>query len=105
MTVIDESTLKQLAKLAGLEITDAATLQSIQNSLNKVFELFQDLKEVDTQNVQALKHPLDLIYGQQTIAGHLDSASTPWHTTQLEVIQQQSQEHDVGLYLVPKVID
>ena len=55
MTRIEKNEVEHLAKLARIEITDQE-VESLQQDLDKVLDYVDELKEVDTENVEGVAH-------------------------------------------------
>ena len=56
---MDKNTIIKIADLAKIEI-DASELDEITSSLNKILNLVNEMKSVDTKAVQPMAHPLNL---------------------------------------------
>jgi aspartyl-tRNA(Asn)/glutamyl-tRNA(Gln) amidotransferase subunit C len=69
--------------------------------LNGFFDLVEQMQAIDTQGVQPLAHPADLI---EAVALRLrdDVVSEP---NQREANQRSAPAVEAGLFLVPKVIE
>jgi aspartyl-tRNA(Asn)/glutamyl-tRNA(Gln) amidotransferase subunit C len=98
---LELSDVQRIANLARLELSDAETLATLEK-LNGIFSLVEQLKAVDTADVEPLSHPL---------AAHVQNLSlrlrddVVTETNQRELYQQVAPATQDGLYLVPKVIE
>ena len=87
--------LKHLSTLAYLEI-DPATAPALIADINSIINFVDHLRSVDTNNIQPLMHPMDVVQRLRPDEPH--ECNT---TTQLGNIAPQFEDN---LYLVPKVI-
>lgn len=88
--------VKRIAHLARIEVSEADALAT-QGHLNGIFQLIEQMQAVDTSGVEPMAHAQDL--GQRlredlVIEGDRRAA-----------FQAIAPETEVGLYLVPKVIE
>jgi aspartyl-tRNA(Asn)/glutamyl-tRNA(Gln) amidotransferase subunit C len=88
--------IRQLCRLARLEITDAE-LGDVVAKLSNIVEMVDQLKAVDTSGVEPMAHPLDR---PQRLR-----ADVVTETDAHELYQQNAPLVERGLYLVPKVIE
>lgn len=95
------SDVKRLAHLARLELNDDQAEQSL-SKLNGIFALVEQMKAVDTSNVEPLSHPL-AAYRQDLALRLRDDAVT--EPNRRDEYQQPAPATQDGLYLVPKVIE
>lgn len=56
--VIDRDLVEKLARMTLIDLREDE-LQEMLNSLNKIIEWFEALKNVDTSNIDPLYHPLE----------------------------------------------
>ena len=93
---IDNKTIKRVASLAHLQIEDK-DLEKVQAEFNGILNWVEQLREVDTQNVEPLfsvnEEPLFLRQDEVT-DGHLKN----------EVLQN-APEQEFGYFSVPKVVE
>jgi aspartyl-tRNA(Asn)/glutamyl-tRNA(Gln) amidotransferase subunit C len=92
--------LKRLARLARIAVTDADVVQ-LGGQLNSIFGLIDELQAVDTQGIEPLAHPLDIIGSMSQRLR--DDVVTESDSRESNLANAPSQE--AGLFLVPKVID
>ncbi|MGE0314656.1 MAG: Asp-tRNA(Asn)/Glu-tRNA(Gln) amidotransferase subunit GatC [Lautropia sp.] len=91
--------IDRLAELARIAFDDAEKAQVLAR-LNDVFDIFGQLREVDTDGVEPLTHPQagDLRQRSDEVTEHVSPE-------QREEIQRVAPLVENGLYLVPKVIE
>ncbi len=88
--------LQQVAHLARLQL-DEAELPAFQDQLNNILEMVNRLQSIDTQGMEPMAHPLDLVQPLRT-----DSITEVNQRDSLQSIAPATAE---GLYLVPRVIE
>ncbi len=88
--------VKKIAHLARLGI-DEQDIENYANDLTNILDLMTQMGDLDTDNVQAMAHPLDQIQRLR--------ADEVTETDQREYFQSIAPQVESGLYLVPKVID
>ncbi len=93
---IESSDIAKLAKLARIEINDAAA-QEAAKSISDVLALVDQLQAINTDGVLPMAHPLDAV---QKLRPDVIS-----ETNQREAFQSIAPATQDGLYLVPKVIE
>lgn len=93
---IESSDIAKLAKLARIEINDAAA-QEAAKSISDVLALVDQLQAINTDGVLPMAHPLDAV---QKLRPDVIS-----ETNQREAFQAIAPATQDGLYLVPKVIE
>ena len=93
---IQSSDIAKLAKLARIEINDAAA-QEAAKSISDVLALVDQLQAINTDGVLPMAHPLDAV---QKLRPDVIS-----ETNQREAFQAIAPATQDGLYLVPKVIE
>jgi len=93
---IESSDIAKLAKLARIEINDAAA-QEAAKSISEVLALVDQLQAINTDGVLPMAHPLDAV---QKLRPDVVS-----ETNQREAFQSIAPATQDGLYLVPKVIE
>lgn len=93
---LTSSQLQQLAKLAHLDLPDQDVAQ-LGEKLNAIVDFFETLNEVDTSDVVAMAHPLEMTQRLRP-----DEVT---ETNQRDKFQQSATAIEDGLYLVPKVIE
>ncbi len=93
---IESSDIAKLAKLARIEINDAAA-QEAAKSISDVLALVDQLQAINTDGVLPMAHPLDAV---QKLRPDVIS-----ETNQRELFQSIAPATEAGLYLVPKVIE
>lgn len=97
LTSSDVSRIAQLARLALREDESAAML----DQLNGFFEIVERMRSVDTSGVEPLYTPLSAIE-DVTLRLREDAVTEP-NDRQANMANAPAQ--DVGLFLVPKVIE
>ena len=92
--------VERIAHLARLELQPAEAPR-MQGHINDFFAIVEKISAVDTQGIQPLAHPLDMI---EPVALRLreDVASEP---NAREANQANAPALESGLFLVPKVIE
>ena len=85
-----------IAQLARIEI-DENDISGYKDNLSNILNLVDQMKEVDTSDVEPLAHPLDAVQRLRR-----DDIT---EDNQREHFQSIAPETSDGLYLVPKVID
>jgi len=88
--------IRRIADLARLELAPAE-LAAMQQELNGILGLVDEMRAVDTTDVEPMSHP------QAAMQRLRDDAVT--ETDQRESFQAISPQVEDGLYLVPKVIE
>lgn len=88
--------VKKIAHLARLGI-EQADIESYAQDLSNILSLVAEMNALNTDNVQAMAHPLDQI---QRLRADVVS-----ECNQREQFQAIAPQVDTGLYLVPKVIE
>lgn len=95
MAIRKEDVVK-VASLARISM-DEADIEQFSGELASVFELVDSMEKVDTQHVDPLAHPMDIVQRMR------DDIVT--EKNQREVLQKNASSKEAGLYLVPKVIE
>ena len=92
--------IDRIAHLARLELQPAES-ERMRSQINGFFDIVDQMRAVDTTNVEPLAHPVAAI---QTVALRLrdDVVSEPDNRT---ANQQTAPAVDRGLFLVPRVIE
>jgi aspartyl-tRNA(Asn)/glutamyl-tRNA(Gln) amidotransferase subunit C len=88
--------VQRIAHLARIEVSDAEA-QSTLIHLNGIFSLIEEMQAIDTQGVKPMAHAQDL--AQRLRADCITEVD------QRAAFQSVAPETEVGLYLVPKVIE
>ena len=86
----------KLAELARLSI-DSQQMESTAESVSDILSMIDQLKQIDTDQVSPLSHPMDLVQRLR--------ADEVIETNQREELQKLAPAVESGLYLVPKVLD
>jgi aspartyl-tRNA(Asn)/glutamyl-tRNA(Gln) amidotransferase subunit C len=95
--------LKQIANLAQLDITGQE--EDMNNAIQDIFSLINELSTVDTQNIEPLNFPLDILqdnYQPNYQPLRADEACAYDIKNHIAINAPLSED---GFYLVPKVID
>lgn len=98
MQDFDASTIKKIAKLAAIELTEEEML-GFADDLNKVLEHAKKLQEVDTQGIKPCDHVLEdmqISLREDIVKPHLLSSET---------FLANSPEHIGNMVKVPTVLD
>lgn len=93
---ISETEIKKIAHLARLHL-DEAKIPGYQAKLTEILTLVDALNAVDTQGIAPLSHPFDTVARLRE-----DEVTEPNFCDQLMAIAPES---EMGLYLVPQVIE
>lgn len=88
--------VQRIAHLARIEISDSEAL-STQGHLNGIFQLIEQMQAVDTTGVEPMAHAQELSQRLRPDA--------VIETDRRAAYQAVAPETEVGLYLVPKVIE
>lgn len=88
--------VQDIAELARLQI-DADKTSEYQKKLSNILDLFAQLNQVDTQNIEPMTNPLD---AQQRLRPDVVSESN--QREQFQSIAPLTQD---GYYLVPRVVE
>ncbi|RMH22585.1 MAG: Asp-tRNA(Asn)/Glu-tRNA(Gln) amidotransferase subunit GatC [Gammaproteobacteria bacterium] len=95
MAIGKEDVIK-VASLARISM-DETDIGRFSSELASVFEIVDSMEKVDTQHVDPLAHPLDIVQRMR------DDIVT--EENQRELLQKNTTSREAGLYLVPKVIE
>jgi aspartyl-tRNA(Asn)/glutamyl-tRNA(Gln) amidotransferase subunit C len=93
---LDNSDIKRIAKLARIDISDAEADKTL-TKLTGILALIEQMQAIDTTGISAMSHSQDVV---QRLRDDVVTA-----TNQREVFQANAPAIDIGLYLVPKVIE
>lgn len=85
-----------IAHLARLALSDEEAGEYA-GQLSRILELVDQLKQVDTQGVEPMAHPLDM--AQRLRADEVTESD------RRELYQRNAPQAERGLYLVPRVIE
>ena len=96
MSTFSKDDINKLAHLARIQI-DPQAIDGYVNDLSATFDLIADMQQVNTDDIQAMAHPLDAM--QRLRADEVSE------NNQRERFQQLAPHTEAGLYLVPKVLD
>jgi aspartyl-tRNA(Asn)/glutamyl-tRNA(Gln) amidotransferase subunit C len=88
--------VKRIARLARIRVTDAEAAQT-QSQLNGIFGLIEQMQGVDTAGIEPMAHAQDLSQRLRP-----DQAAEPDRRDAYQAVAPQT---EIGLYLVPKVIE
>lgn len=95
MTISRED-IEKVAVLARIRVDDAQ-VSALESDLGNILNLVDQLKAVDTANVEPLSHPMDAV--QRLRADEVTGIN------QREAFQAIAPATEGGLYLVPQVIE
>ena len=93
---LNAQTVSQIANLARLSLNDTQSSDYAQ-SLNKILDMMDSLKSIDTEGVEPLKSPFD---NPQPLRADVVTESN--HRDEYQAVAPETQ---YGLYLVPRVIE
>jgi len=93
---LDKAEIEKIAHLAQLNISEFET-QEVTTRIADILALIDQMQSVDTDAIEALAHPLDLV--QRLRADKITEEN------QRDKLQQLAPASEDGLYLVPKVLD
>ena len=93
---LNAQTVSQIANLARLSLNDTQSAEYAQ-SLNKILDMMDSLKSIDTEGVEPLKSPFD---NPQPLRADVVTESN--HRDEYQAVAPETQD---GLYLVPRVIE
>ena len=93
---LNAETVSAIANLARLSLDDSQCVDYAQ-SLNKILDMMETLKGIDTEGVEPLKSPFD---HPQPLRDDVVSESN--HRDQYQAVAPETQD---GLYVVPRVIE
>lgn len=93
---LDDKTVRTIAHLARLHITDAET-EKYRSELSNILDLVAQMESYDTTGIEPMTHPLDA-----TLRLRADEVT---ERDQRDKFQSLAPKSENGLYLVPKVFD
>ena len=93
---IDLSDVERIAYLARLAL-DEQDIPAYTDNLSSILNLVDEMKQIDTEGLEPLSHPLDAV--QRLRADEITEDNQRDH------LQSVSPAVENGLFLVPKVID
>lgn len=93
---LDNKTVRKIAALAKLDITDTE-IDQYQQDLSNILDLVAQMQECNTDNIDVMTHPMDATMRLR------DDIIT--EKDQRDSLQSVAPAIENGLYLVPKVID
>ena len=95
-TKIDETQVRQVAKLSRLELTDDEVSQ-FSTQLSAIFEYIEKLNELDTENVAPLAHclPVSNCFRDDVVKESLGT----------EKVLANAPQRDESFFKVPKILD
>ena len=97
---LSDDQVRRIARLARIAIR-ADESGAVATRLNRVLELIEELKAVDTTGIEPMAHPLDA----QLPDGQRLREDKVTESDQRERYQSVAPATQDGLYLVPKVIE
>ena len=92
--------LKRIAHLARIAVSDADVAR-LQTELSGIFGLIDELQAVDTNGIEPLSHPLDVV---ADMAQRLREDRVT-ESDQRAANMANAPAEENGLFLVPKVLD
>ncbi|MEB3767557.1 Asp-tRNA(Asn)/Glu-tRNA(Gln) amidotransferase subunit GatC [Acinetobacter sp. MD2] len=93
---LDAQTVSQIAHLARLSLNQTQSDEYAQ-SLNKILDMMESLKAIDTTGIEPLKSPFDTAQPLRA-----DVVTERNHREAYQAVAPATQD---GLYLVPRVIE
>jgi len=93
---LDKSEVRKIAQLARLHISDA-DVDEIGHRIKEILTLVDQMQSVDTEPVEPLYHPLDAV---QKLRPDIVTEEN-----NREELQKLAPKAELGLYLVPNVLD
>ncbi|MFK7863235.1 MAG: Asp-tRNA(Asn)/Glu-tRNA(Gln) amidotransferase subunit GatC [Pseudohongiellaceae bacterium] len=93
---LDKAEVEKIAHLARLHISEADS-EEVASRITDILALIDDMQSIDTDSVEPLAHPLDMVQRLRA-----DAVTETDNREQLQKLAPDSQD---GLYLVPKVIE
>ena len=93
---LDKSEVEKIAHLARLHISESEA-DEVTNRIIDILALIDQMQSVDTDAVEPLAHPLDVVQRLRS-----DTVTEQDHRDELQTLAPATQD---GLYLVPKVIE
>ena len=94
--VLDKTEIEKIAHLARLHI-DESDAKEVATRITDILVLIDQMQSVDTEAVEPLAHPLDLV--QRLRADEITEDN------QRDRLQKLAPASEDGLYLVPKVLE
>lgn len=96
MVSLAHSEVEKIAQLAAIAI-QPNDVDAVRQKLSNILDLFAQLSAADTEGVEPMAHPLDLVQRLRD--------DVVLETDQREKFQANAPAVEDGLYLVPKVIE
>ena len=93
---LDKTEIEKIAHLARLHI-DESDAEEVATRITDILVLIDQMQSVDTEAVEPLAHPLDLV--QRLRADEITEDN------QRDRLQKLAPASEDGLYLVPKVLE
>ena len=93
---LDKSEVEKIAHLARLRVSEAES-DEVANRITDILTLIDQMQSVDTDSVEPLAHPLDVVQRLRK-----DNVT---ETDQREKLQALAPDTQDGLFLVPIVIE
>lgn len=93
---LDKTEIEKIAHLARLHIGESET-EEVTTRITDILALIDQMQSVDTEVVEPLAHPLDLVQRLRADAITEDN--------QRDRLQKLAPASEDGLYLVPKVLE
>jgi aspartyl-tRNA(Asn)/glutamyl-tRNA(Gln) amidotransferase subunit C len=93
---LDKTEIEKIAHLARLHIDESET-EEVATRITDILTLIDQMQSVDTEAVEPLAHPLDLV--QRLRADEITEDN------QRDRLQKLAPASEDGLYLVPKVLE
>ena len=96
MSVIDRNTVRKVARLARIRVTEAEE-ETLATELNKILSMVSQLSEVDTKGIEPLTSVVDM-----NLPLRPDAVTDG---NMAEKILSNAPESTAGFFVVPKVVE
>ncbi|NLA88825.1 MAG: Asp-tRNA(Asn)/Glu-tRNA(Gln) amidotransferase subunit GatC [Alcaligenaceae bacterium] len=95
--------VKHIAQLAAIELSDEE-LSRYEADLNSLLTIFTSLKNIDTEGVEPLTHPLAML-NEVALRLRDDEVTEADTIEQRDALMSNAPASTEGVFLVPKVIE
>lgn len=93
---LDKDDIGKIAQLARLHVSESEAIE-VAGRITDILALIDKMQAVDTENVEPLSHPLDVVQRLRP--------DTVTEIDRRDELQKIAPNSEAGLYLVPKVIE
>lgn len=94
--MIDEATVKKIAFLSKLKVDDES-MEGVKNEFNGIVEWFEQLQEVNTDNVEPLLSPNEINLRCREDVVTIENNA--------EAVLKNAPAKEYGYFVVPKVVE